>query len=65
LDSGKPSPEPVLTIGPGLHPDPKRFDGRALEDDRLAIDLAEFGRLFELFSGHRIADLPSPFGVPS
>ena len=51
-------------VEPDLHPDATTFDGHALENDRLAIDLAEFGRLFELFSGHRIADLSSPLRSP-
>ncbi len=51
-------------VGPDLHPEAKTFDGQALEDDRLVIDLGEFVRLFEQFSGHRIAHLSSPLWSP-
>ena len=51
-------------VGPHLHPDATTFDGHALDDDRLVIGLDEIGRLFEVFSGHRIADLSSPLRSP-
>ncbi len=49
---------------PDFHPDAKTFEEHTLEDDRLVIDLDEFGTLFEQFSEHRIADLSSPLRSP-
>jgi len=51
-------------VEPGRHPQAMTFDGRSLEDDRSTLDLQDFVRLFELFSGHTIDDLASPLRSP-
>jgi REP element-mobilizing transposase RayT len=51
-------------ITPGRHPEARTFDGRALEDDRLALDLYAFASIFETLSGHAIAELASALRGP-
>ena len=47
------------------HPEAETYDGQSLDDDRVRCGLDEFVELFELFTGHAIQDLASPFKTPA
>lgn len=49
---------------PKAHPESTTFNNQKLEDDRTAIEMDDFMRLFERHSGHTIEDLRSPLRTP-
>ena len=49
---------------PATQPESRPFDDRALEDERVVIDVEEFTALFERRSGHTFEGLRSPLRHP-
>jgi len=47
-------------VEPEDHPDATMFDGGTLEDNRPAVSIDEFVKLFEEAAGHSIVSLSSP-----